>query len=283
MDFKLEIIRKIMKMLINLIISFSLFYSSSFVNRLETNQSLIVTETYAAGQFEHGVPDGLQKLLEAYPDFLDSADENNLYWKDGTIMQWDDGVKNKTHDEMLDKPDLEDMMSQQYTAGDDWDSPPEEDFEPGRIRYEPFFKKMYGQSSSEVQKNLVTVKWLPSICGENVLVTKINGVADKLKEISDELEELPEGFHKYLKRTGGTFNWRYIAGTKRLSTHAFGTAIDINTQYSDYWKWNGDMVWRNRIPMEIVEIFERHGFIWGGKWYHYDTMHFEYRPELLVE
>ena len=32
---------------------------------------------------------------------------------------------------------------------------------------------------------------------------------------------------------------------------------------------------------KIVEIFERHGFIWGGKWYHYDTMHFEYRPELL--
>jgi hypothetical protein len=30
-----------------------------------------------------------------------------------------------------------------------------------------------------------------------------------------------------------------------------------------------------------VEVFERHGFIWGGKWNHYDTMHFEYRPELL--
>ena len=28
--------------------------------------------------------------------------------------------------------------------------------------------------------------------------------------------------------------------------------------------------------------FETHGFIWGGKWYHYDTMHFEYRPELLM-
>jgi hypothetical protein len=35
------------------------------------------------------------------------------------------------------------------------------------------------------------------------------------------------------------------------------------------------------MPHEIVDIFERHGFIWGGKWYHYDTMHFEYRPELL--
>jgi peptidoglycan L-alanyl-D-glutamate endopeptidase CwlK len=31
-----------------------------------------------------------------------------------------------------------------------------------------------------------------------------------------------------------------------------------------------------------VTIFENHGFIWGGKWYHFDTMHFEYRPELLV-
>jgi hypothetical protein len=33
--------------------------------------------------------------------------------------------------------------------------------------------------------------------------------------------------------------------------------------------------------MKIVDVFEKHGFIWGGKWYHYDTMHFEYRPELL--
>jgi hypothetical protein len=39
--------------------------------------------------------------------------------------------------------------------------------------------------------------------------------------------------------------------------------------------------YRNRMPMEIVEIFEKHGFIWGGKWGHFDTMHFEYRPELL--
>ena len=35
------------------------------------------------------------------------------------------------------------------------------------------------------------------------------------------------------------------------------------------------------VRREIARIFERHGFIWGGKWYHYDTMHFEYRPELL--
>jgi peptidoglycan L-alanyl-D-glutamate endopeptidase CwlK len=33
---------------------------------------------------------------------------------------------------------------------------------------------------------------------------------------------------------------------------------------------------------EIVRIFEKHGFVWGGKWYHYDTMHFEYRPEIVL-
>ncbi len=65
--------------------------------------------------------------------------------------------------------------------------------------------------------------------------------------------------------------------------HAYGVAIDINVALSDYWRWSGGegAPYRNRIPFEIVEIFERHGFIWGGKWGHFDTMHFEYRPELM--
>ena len=68
--------------------------------------------------------------------------------------------------------------------------------------------------------------------------------------------------------------------------HAYAAAIDLNVAISDYWLWQakggtGPLLYRNRMPPEIVDIFERHGFIWGGKWYHYDTMHFEYRPELL--
>ena len=63
-------------------------------------------------------------------------------------------------------------------------------------------------------------------------------------------------------------------------------AIDLNLKISDYWLWQsskggGLIPYRNRMPQEIVDIFEKHGFIWGGKWYHYDTMHFEYRPELF--
>lgn len=36
-------------------------------------------------------------------------------------------------------------------------------------------------------------------------------------------------------------------------------------------------------PAAEAEVkIERHGFIWGGRWYHYDTMHFEYRPEMIA-
>lgn len=252
---------------------------SNYTN-IETNKNTLSDSSY---KFSSSIPEGLRKLVVAYPDYIDSADEKNLYWRDGTVMEWDDGIVNKSHEEKLESPDLEDMMSQRYTAGADWNSPPEENFEPGRIRNEDFFKKMYGSNSGDVQSKLEKVNWLPSICGCYVQFTAVNGAAKKLQEVSDELEKLPKEFHKYLKRTGGTFNWRFIAGTSRLSNHSFGAAIDINTQYSNYWQWEGTMTWKNQIPTEIVEIFEKHGFIWGGKWYHYDTMHFEYRPELLLD
>jgi hypothetical protein len=74
-----------------------------------------------------------------------------------------------------------------------------------------------------------------------------------------------------------------------MSMHAYAAAIDLNLAVSDYWFWqkpkNGKadapIPYRNRMPRAIIDIFEKHGFIWGGRWYHYDTMHFEYRPELL--
>jgi hypothetical protein len=65
--------------------------------------------------------------------------------------------------------------------------------------------------------------------------------------------------------------------------------IDIGVKYSDYWLWKNPgksetakIVYANRFPRELVLIFEKHGFIWGGRWYHYDTMHFEFRPEILA-
>ncbi|MCK5249849.1 MAG: M15 family metallopeptidase, partial [Spirochaetaceae bacterium] len=35
-------------------------------------------------------------------------------------------------------------------------------------------------------------------------------------------------------------------------------------------------------PEAVVEAFEKNGFIWGGKWFLFDQIHFEYRPELII-
>ncbi|MGB4851735.1 MAG: hypothetical protein WBQ38_05405, partial [Ignavibacteria bacterium] len=133
------------------------------------------------------IPEGLNKLLRAYPDFLDSAGENTLYWKDGTEMVYNDGIENKSHDEKLDNPDLEDMMSQEYALGDLLKEP-EENFEPGRIRYEPFFRKMYGDNASEVKQNIENVKWVD---GSVIQFSRVNGASDKLRLVAEELSQLP--------------------------------------------------------------------------------------------
>lgn len=188
---------------------------------------------------------------------------------------------------------VEQMFFLPYKAGFKTDSRgqkinpiPSELDEAGRVRYEPFFLKVYGANAAVVEKDLVTVNWVD---GKKIAFNKRYGAAQALQKTSDELTALiktrPE-FKKFvISPLGGTFNWRVVAGTKNLSVHSFGVAIDINLDHSNYWRWemkNGRIVYNNAIPLEIVEVFERNGFIWGGKWHHYDTMHFEFRPELLM-
>jgi peptidoglycan LD-endopeptidase CwlK len=164
--------------------------------------------------------------------------------------------------------------------------------DPGRFRVESFFKALYGDSAVAVRKNLVRVEW--PFTGEKLLFQRQYGASEALKRVIRDLEDLVvrnPSYRAFLvgdpdSVIGGTFHWRTIAGTERLSTHAYGIGIDLNVRLSDYWKWNqpnakGLYPYKNRYPFEIVDIFERHGFVWGGRWYHYDSMHFEYRPEIL--
>jgi peptidoglycan LD-endopeptidase CwlK len=73
------------------------------------------------------------------------------------------------------------------------------------------------------------------------------------------------------------FNYRFIAGTKRLSNHSFGRAIDINPVYNpvDYLdgrispengernvKRDGTFTHDNKI----VKYFKDNNFRWGGDW-----------------
>ena len=142
---------------------------------------------------------------------------------------------------------------------------------------------MYGATAQEVSKKLVKVKWF----GQQLPFTKENGAADSLRAVEKELSALPASYRKYFDQSS-TFNWRKVRGSDRLSAHSYGIAIDICTKYSDFWRWKNpgkeemdEIEYANRIPKEIIRIFEKHGFISGARWYHYDTMHFEFRPDLI--
>lgn len=225
-------------------------------------------------------------IVSTYPDFIERIDGNDLVWRDGTRMPLDDGKGIKPFAAWLADPDIEDMLRLPYPAGAG-EAAPAPDSDPGRARNAKFFDKMYGDCrKGEVKRNLTTIVWLPRKARQRLEITTVNGVAQRLEAVSRELDDLPASFDRFLAPAGGTYNCRTIAGTDRVSAHGHGIAIDIAVPPSDYWRWapgaaTGKVSYRNRIPLEIVHIFERHGFIWGGRWYHYDTMHFEYRPELL--
>ena len=225
-------------------------------------------------------------LVQSYPDAIKAIDGNNLLLKSGLQLTIDDGKK-KTHGQKLKNADIEDMLSQIYPLGicdGSFEGPPSpRNIDPGRIRNDEFFRDLYGRTEAEARKHLTIIDWF----GTKLPFTTVNGADKALIKVRDALAKLPPDLHKYFTKTGGTFNWRNIAKTSRLSVHSFGAAIDLNTKFADYWIWAGGKAgdvpeYKNQIPPEIVEIFERHGFIWGGKWYHFDTMHFEYRPALIA-
>jgi hypothetical protein len=220
--------------------------------------------------------------ITAYPNHIKEIKENKVVFNSGKTFTYDD-KKEKNTQELLDNPDIEDQLHYSYNQGAS-----ENNTDAGRIRNDAFFKEIYGKSAAEVQANLSTVTWCPTLVNQKIQFSKVNGANLALIKVSSELDQHPE-WKKYLTNIGGTFNWRVISGTTRLSAHSFGITIDINTAYSNYWQWDcgckneeAALGYKNRIPMGIVAIFEKHGFIWGGRWKHYDTMHFEYRPEFFV-
>lgn len=77
------------------------------------------------------------------------------------------------------------------------------------------------------------------------------------------------------QRYGGCFVGRYnrLAGLFGApSRHAFGMAIDLNTTTNPQWG-------RPTMNCDVVRIFRKWGFAWGGNYWPSDGMHFEWVGE----
>jgi hypothetical protein len=171
-------------------------------------------------------------------------------------------------------------------------------------RSEAFLERLFKVGShAETVRRIVSVDFL----GFHVQVNQ--RIAAALRDVAAECESARRSdpqcaaFLAGLAEIDG-FNYRDVAGTLSRSYHGYGLAVDlIPRSYGGkaaYWRWvmdgNGEKNaaagaadwWatpyerRWAVPMPIVSAFERHGFVWGGKWLFFDTMHFEYRPEIFI-
>lgn len=121
-------------------------------------------------------------------------------------------------------------------------------------------------------------------------------VKDEVIKIFNEIKEIGfpifkmETVDKYdfddeksvVANNSSAYNFRFVSGTTKLSDHAIGLAIDINPKQNP-WVHPSAL---NKFPYvpgekgtiekgdEIVSIFEKYGWSWGGNWRNPDYQHF---------
>ena len=103
------------------------------------------------------------------------------------------------------------------------------------------------------------------------IIGKVTGNRIMLPELRAALNEiLADGIANRIHPSeyGGCFVPRFIAGTHSLSFHTFGTAVDLNVPGNQ----RGTV---GQMDREVVAIFKKWGFAWGGDWHYTDPMHFE--------
>lgn len=227
-------------------------------------------------------------LMMAYPEYIKDVTKENdgsvyIIMNSGKKVLYDD-KKNKSFDEKLFNTDIQDMLEQPYPLTS-INKVMDKNVDPGRLRVYPILNEVYGQSKSKVEANLK----MANLGYRRFQFNGNNNAAKSLENAVNELLPIARSNRKVsscLFPSSGTFNYRNISGTNLKSPHSFGIAIDLARDRKDYWKWVSKNEGDSRInfyPKEIVETFEKNNFVWGGKWNHFDILHFEYRPEIILK
>ena len=133
-------------------------------------------------------------------------------------------------------------------------------------------QRFYGSPGDESRLVPLNVVGL-GIQYEGAAVSSIRchrNVAKSLELILFELVE--RRFFHILKQYEGCYNNRNMRGRSVPSLHARGAAIDFMAATNGM-----NMVWptRSTMPLEVMEIFAKHGWVAAGAFWGYDGMHFQ--------
>jgi flavodoxin len=165
---------------------------------------------------------------------------------------------------------------------------------PGAVR-SPFFENLWqSRNRTEAYSHQEWVRFLDRpVQIHRDIAAPLARVEGRIRELAKEDTEIRGWINNLESITG--WNWRNVAGSINRSFHSYGVAVDLHMKaqvgMETYWQWTAakGIDWRTvpadkrqNPPTAVIRAFEDQGFIWGGRWSRYDTMHFEYHPELLI-
>ena len=165
-----------------------------------------------------------------------------------------------------------------------------------QIRRSNFFLDDLWQASTraETESRLTRITFLGKATRvHNLIKDNMSQIETKIRAAASNDQSVQTWINSINTLEG--YGWRNIADTQSRSYHSYGLAIDLLPRNlggrQTYWLWtshhkadwwNVSYSQRYHPPEIVIKIFEEHGFVWGGKWPLFDTMHFEYRPEILI-
>jgi hypothetical protein len=261
-------------------------------------------------QTEHSRAEQVMKALAAaYPDRIGKAELRDGDWAVPVMGAWFYYAQGRLlPEELKDKAQEYDPQPfYNYSLGlSPWKDPEPEEVERFRKsiqrrqekppkRSQHFYDALWqAHTREEAYERVKTIRFF----NHNVLVhyailEELSLVEARILREAQTDSKLREWIRSIETLSG--WNWRSIANTQSRSFHAYGTAVDIlpspRRGLETYWLWtaqNNPQWWavpyakRLHPPEKVIHAFEAYGFIWGGKWLFYDTMHFEYRPEIFL-
>jgi len=159
-----------------------------------------------------------------------------------------------------------------------------------------FFEAIYDTSTrKDVERHITKTMFLGKQVSVHEEIVELLARVEEQILAAAQTDDAVKAFMESISSIEG-YSWRQIRDTNGISFHSMGLAIDLLPRRWQnkiiYWNWEknkGNEDWmliplseRWMPPKRVIDIFEKEGFIWGGKWTVWDNMHFEYRPELIL-
>jgi hypothetical protein len=103
-------------------------------------------------------------------------------------------------------------------------------------------------------------------------------LADKFLAVFNEIHRI-YGYNKIVELGidlfGGCFNFRTKRTNNDWSKHAWGAAIDLDPERNGMHTPISKAQFSKPEYKPMIDIFKKHGFLWGGDLWKKDCMHFE--------